>query len=97
MKVKKKRKKIKWIFNMGVFVILAVIISQIVVLRININDKKSELNSLKNEEESLKSYNQTLQNELNGSLNDQYIEKVAREKLNYVSPFERVFINVIGQ
>ena len=38
-----------------------------------------------------------MQQQLDEGVTDEYIEEVAREQLGYVSPFERVFVDVAGE
>lgn len=96
MKVKVKKKR-RWILNLSILLILFILIFQLIVIQINILDKKNELSSLQEELSSLQSQNDSLQSQIDNGLSDSYIENVAREKLNYVSPFERIFIDIIGK
>lgn len=97
--VKSKLKAIKISrFNFGIIAAAIVfLIMCIAVLQsyVSIGDKQKEYDAL------VEKYNeQVLQNaELNALLeesDDEYIERVAREKLDMVYPGERVFINSAG-
>ncbi len=97
--IRKKLKSIKLTkFNLGLIAAAIVfLIMGIAVLQsyISIGDKQDEYDRI------VEQYNdQLLQNaELNALLeesDDEYIERVAREKLDMVYPGERVFINSSG-
>lgn len=97
--IRKKLKKFKLTgFNLGLLAAAVVfLIMGIAVLQsyISIGDKQEEYDAL------VEKYNeQLLRNaELNALLeesDDEYIERVAREKLDMVYPGERVFINSSG-
>ncbi len=97
--IKKKLKTIKLTrFNLGILAAAIVfLIMCIAVLQsyVSIGDKQKEYDEL------VERYNaQLLENdELNALLeesDDEYIERVAREKLDMVYPGERVFINSAG-
>ena len=98
--VKPKRNKSKKFILLYVagfaFVIYAafMIISQ----SIDINEKRSELQSLRDELEIVEIENDYL-SEIKGYSGDElneYIENIAREDLDYVKNGERVFINISG-
>ncbi len=97
--IRKKLKSVKQIkLNFGLLAVAIVfLLMSITVIQsyISIADKQAEYDKL------LERYNeQLLQNaELNALLeesDDEYIERVAREKLDMVYPGERVFINSSG-
>ena len=78
------------------FVLYSVI--SLIGIQAQINERREELNELKSEitvqeiknEEMSKTYN------LSDSERSEYIERIARDELDYVKEGERVFVNVSG-
>ena len=66
----------------------------LVSVQTSISKKQRELNLLKEKLTIQTKQNELLQRQLNFGITDEYIAKVAREKLNLLSPLERVFIDV---
>ncbi|GAA0726012.1 septum formation initiator family protein [Clostridium malenominatum] len=61
--------------------------------QITIKNIKSQIDEKNLEVEKLKEKNKTLQEEVDMSKSDSYIEKLAREKLNLIKPGENAVIN----
>ncbi|WP_138203439.1 FtsB family cell division protein [Haloimpatiens lingqiaonensis] len=86
------RKKInfkKVIVAVLVVYILGIFISQ----QVTIAKIKEENNQKKQELSTLKKKNNELQDQVNMSKSDNYIEKIAREKLNFIKKGETPVIN----
>ncbi len=91
--MKKPKKKTPLILKIlaGAFAIYAVV--TLVNLQIHINDKKEEIAGLDEEISEKSTINEELRDFLESGASDEYIADVAREKLGYVSPGERVFVD----
>ncbi|WP_027625375.1 FtsB family cell division protein [Clostridium lundense] len=61
--------------------------------QITINNIKAQINEKNVEMEKLKEKNRKLQDEVNMSKTDLYIEKLAREKLKLIKPGENPVVN----
>ncbi len=100
MSAKKKTPKLKsrGILAKSVLVLLAgYFIFSIFSTRIDIANKKAELQGLKEKTEALRLSNEEYKTLLETCGTDSYIERIAREKLNYVYPNERVYIDRSGK
>ncbi len=94
--IKKQEKAKKNIFiKISVFVFTCYLLISLVSLQVDVYNGHNKLNNIKAQTEQIKMKNQELENILNNN-NDEYIKKIAREKLGYVSPGERVFVDVSG-
>ncbi len=74
----------------GLIVLLVVI--ALMQSRNTINEKQAELNSIKAMCDEQRMENDALRELMNNSDDDEYIERKAREDLDYVLPGERVYI-----
>lgn len=99
---KKSRKKCNWILYVAVIAFSLYIVVTIVDQQIQINNAKTELEELNNKisiqkikNEELKQVADAVDSDDMDSFSD-YIEKVAREDLDYVKNGEVVFINIAG-
>ena len=63
-------------------------------VNMQINDRKKEVEELNVRYEEQVAQNEALRNVIDGGDKDDYIERVAREKLGYVMPGERVYYNI---
>ncbi len=79
----------KVIFLILIFYVCYVFVDQ----QITMNKIKAQINEKNIEMESLKVKNRKLQDEVNMSKSDAYIEKLAREKLKLIKPGESPVVN----
>lgn len=93
-KIKKAKKKKFWLVRLAALIFIAAIGVQLINIQSQLSNKKQELASLQQQLSTQLEENEELQKTLDTGINDEYVEKIAREKLGYVSPFERVFIDV---
>ena len=93
-KIKKKRKPKNIIFKIAVLVFAIAVVGRLVTLQVDIAQKKRELVALQDKVEQQTNENKELQQLLDSGMDRAYIEKIAREKLGYVSPRERVFVDI---
>ena len=66
--------------------------------QVQINEKSQELADLQEQVETQKIKNEDMKHALNADEEEtkEYIERVAREDLDYAKPGERVFVNIAG-
>ncbi len=60
----------------------------------DIKDRKNKVDELNAQYEQQVAENERLQDVIDNSDKDSYIERVAREKLGYVKPGEKVYYNI---
>lgn len=95
--VKKKKKKTALFFKLALFLIAIISAVQLISIHSSILEKEEQLAALEQELAATTAENEQLQQQLEQGITDEYIEDVAREQLGYVSPFERIFIDVAGE
>ena len=94
-KFKARGKKFRKLIFRFLLVAFAVwLVFNLVGVQTSISKKSHELNALKEKVKIQSQKNELLQRQLDFGITDEYIAKVAREKLNLVFPLERVFIDV---
>lgn len=99
---KKSRKKQNWVLYIAVIAFSLYIVVTIVDQQIQISNAKAELEELNNKIYLQEIKNQELKQVADAVDSDDldsfadYIEKVAREELDYVKNGEVVFINIAG-
>ncbi len=73
------------------------VVYNFVVLQIQIKEKNDELLRLEAEIYSQNIINQQLEESVNAQLSDEEIAEIARNKLGYSLPGERIFIDITGK
>lgn len=90
---KKKRSLFLRILTLGVLVYVAVSFIQ---LQVELNQKRGELAMLEKQVEDQLLENQELRSLLDMRQDEKYIERVARDRLDYAYPDEKVYIDISG-
>ena len=90
----KKKRNIVLVFALLLFV--SYIGYHFVTLQIHINEQKEALAQLQQLCAEKKISNEELNDILENGGEVEYIKKIARDKLNYVNPDERVFVDISG-
>lgn len=95
---KPKRRKRSIILRIALLAFAVYIVASIVNQQIQIGQKKQELSMVSQQLNAQNLKNEELKTALEtGTTNsDEFIERKAREELNYVKPNERVFVNIAG-
>ena len=99
MKELEKRKPKKSILlHAAVFVFAAYMLAALVNQQIEVRAKRQQLETTKQQIQIQEIKNEDLKHALSTGADDSsdYIERKAREELNYAKPGERVFINIAG-
>ena len=73
------------------------LVAGLVFNQVDIAAKQKELQDLENQLEQQRQQNDELERVLESGSDQEIIERVARDKLGYAKPNERVFIDVTGQ
>lgn len=92
-KTKKKKSLILRILILGVCVYM---IATLANLWTTLNESKSRLDSLKKEYQTTQNDIEELKAMLKDELNNEIIEKAARERLGYIYSDEQIFIDISG-
>ena len=90
---KKKRSLFLRVLTLGVLVYVAVSFIQ---LQVELNQKRGELAMLEKQVEDQLLENQELRSLLDMRQDEKYIERVARDRLDYAYPDEKVYIDISG-
>ena len=96
-KTAKKEQRFSFILLIGLLFMVGYFAISFVNIRININQREKQVAELKAELEQQLAENDRLQGVLDGEDQEEYIERIAREKLGYVLPGEKVYYNVTPQ
>lgn len=96
--IKGHRKKKHLLFKLFIIGLCAYVVFMLVNQQIQINQKKSELEDLNNELSIQNIKNEEMKSIIDSNDEDnlEYIERIAREDLDFVKEGERVFVNVAG-
>lgn len=96
LKRQKSRKSI--LLSAAVFVFAAYILVALVNQQMEIREKRQQLQTAKQQIQIQEVKNDDLEHALSTGTDNSgdYIERKAREELNYAKPGERVFINIAG-
>lgn len=92
-KYMKRKRRIPLVLKLLTFAFGIYAAFTLVSLQVQINDRKNEIASLNQEINEKTEANTELSQFLEDGADDQYIAQTARDKLGYVSPGERVFID----
>ncbi len=90
----KRRRKRSVSFSIAIFAFVAIIMFNVITVHMDIAKKTEELEKARAELEALKAYNQELETFLNSDDDEEYIIRMAREKLNLVFPDETVYCDI---
>ena len=96
--IKRKKQRGSLLLKLAIFAFAAYIVFALVNQQVQINEKSQELADLQEQVETQKIKNEDMKHALNADEEEtkEYIERVAREDLNYAKPGERVFVNIAG-
>ena len=93
----KKKNPGKLIIRLCLVLFAIYVVYNRVVLHMQINEKNQELAALEAEIYSQNLVNQQLEENATAKLTDEEIAEIAREKLGYSLPGERIFIDITGK
>ena len=87
----------RFFLRAGLVLIGGYLVAGLVFNQVDIAAKQKELQDLENQLEQQRQQNDELERVLESGNDQEIIERVARDKLGYAKPNERVFIDVTGQ
>lgn len=90
----RKKQKFSFILSICLLLLAGYFVISLINIHVQINDRKEEAKELNARYEEQVAENAQLQDVIDGGDRDNYIERVAREKLGYVLPGERVYYNI---
>ncbi len=97
-KNKKQNKSYRqWLIKVPVLLAAVYLLGLFVSGRMQVNTKQKELVEIQTKIEQQDETNAELQEIMDAGDQDAYIERIAREKLGYAKPEERIFIDVSGE
>lgn len=94
--VRSKKKKSNPIFKLCLLFSAFYIVVCLVNSQLDITKKKAELESIQEKIVNQGVENKNLERIINSDEDDEYIEKLAREKLGFAYPDERIYIDISG-
>lgn len=99
MEKKQKRAPLlpRFFLRAGLVLIGGYLVAGLVFNQVDIAAKQKELQDLENQLEQQRQQNDELERVLESGSDQEIIERVARDKMGYAKPNERVFIDVTGQ
>ena len=99
MKKRQKRAPLlpRFFLRAGLVLIGGYLVAGLVFNQVDIAAKQKELQDLETQLEQQRQQNDELERVLESGSDTEIIERVARDKLGYAKPNERVFIDVTGQ
>lgn len=100
LRTKSERKKLftpRFFVRFGLLLFCIYLVTAFVFVQMEIVEKKQQLKNLTQQADTQKAKNQELQRVIDAADKDVYMERVARERLNYVRPDEKVYIDMSGK
>lgn len=96
-KSNKKEQKLSFVLLVVFLFFAGYLAISFVSVRMNINQREKQIVELKSQLEQQQAENSQLQAVIDGGDQEEYIERIARDKLGYVLPGEKVYYNVTPQ
>ena len=95
---KTKKQKTSLLLKIAICAFSIYMIAALVNQQVQISEKSRQLGEMQQQLEEQNIKNEELRRALsdNSEQNDEYIERYAREGLDYAKPGERVFVNIAG-
>lgn len=96
--IKTQKKKNSFLLKVAVLAFSIYMVAALVNQQIQISEKTRQLSQMQQQLEEQDIRNEELRRSLSDSTeeNEDYIERYAREELDYAKPSERVFVNIAG-
>ncbi len=89
-----KKQKFSFILSIGLLLVAGYFVISLINVQMDIKDRKEKAAELEAQYQQQLAENERLQAVVDGGDEDEYIERVAREKLGYVMPDEKVYYNI---
>ena len=95
-KNEKPKQKKNLMLKVCIFAFVAYAAVLLINMQVNLAGRKQQLAELQIRHEVRRIANKELERRLKEGEDQEYIERIAREKLDYVAPDERVYIDISG-
>ena len=95
--MKTRKTKANKIINVAIIALVCYVISSLIVLQADISSYSKKLDELEQQKQQQILTNEELAALLEEGTDEEYIIKIAREKLGLIFPEERVFYNASGE
>ena len=93
---KRKKSRKSLVFKVVIFAFVAYAAMLLIDMQVTLAGRRQQLNELNNKYEIQRIANKELERHLAQDVDDEYIERIAREKLDYVAPDEKMYIDISG-
>ncbi|HEX3038303.1 MAG TPA: septum formation initiator family protein [Oscillospiraceae bacterium] len=96
--IKKKKQKSSILLRIAIFAFAAYFVVALINQQVQISDKRQQLRAVQQQLHVQELKNDDIKHALStgANQNSDYIERVARQELDYAKPGERVFVNISG-
>ena len=94
--VQKKSKRGSIILRVCIFAFVVYAMVHLIDMQINMAARRRQLVELEQRVETQRIANRELERQLEQGMDEQYIERIARERLGFVAPNETVYIDISG-
>ena len=92
-----KNNTITWIVRLALLTFMAYGIFNVISLNVRISGKEVQKQELQTQINAQKLANQEIQENLDGEFTEEEIAELARDKLGYSLPGERIFVDITGK
>lgn len=93
---KRKKRKANWLVRFFMLCFVGYVAASLIGMQVEVTAKRRQLLALQQSVEQQKRINDETQRLLSGENDEDYIERVARDKLGYAYPDEKIFIDRSG-
>ncbi len=96
--IKNKKRRGSFLLRIAILAFAVYVVATLVNQQIQIAEKRQQLDELNEQIEIQEIKNEDIEHALTSddSVKEEYIERIAREGLDYAKPGERVFVNTAG-
>lgn len=93
---KRKKRKTNWFMRICVLCFVAYVAVSLIGMQVEVTTKRRKLVALQQSVEQQQVLNAETRRVLDGGNDSEYIERIARDKLGYAYPDEKIFIDRSG-
>lgn len=93
---KRRKRKANWLMRTALLCSIAYVVVTLIGMQVEVNEKRRYLVSVEREVYRQQAENAEIKRILDGGTDREYIERVARDKLGYAYPDEKIFIDRSG-
>lgn len=93
---KRRKRRASWLVRLMMLSVIACIAVSLISMQVEVTSKRRYLASIEREIQLQETENAEIKRILDGGTDRKYIERVARDKLGYAYPDEKIFIDRSG-